>query len=146
MTQPEEVTMAHLRFLVDVCEDSSASEKLRNLRLAAGREVFPYVQQLYEGFIRTDVILAIVKGKFGFLRKARSVAEVRKILSPPKVHFNGREVVPDDPTYHIPAEEMLIWSETSFIAPLSEYGYKRYMKLVREFFGEEVYKKIMGER
>lgn len=142
MTQPEEVTLAHLRFIIDVCEDSSVPEKVRELRLAAGREVFPYVRKLCEDYIRMDVILAIVEGKFDFLRKATSKTEVLKILSPPKVHFNGREVVPNDPEYHIPAEEMVIWSETSFLAPLNEYGFRRYMKLVKEYFGEEVAKEI----
>lgn len=138
MTQPEGVTSALLHAIAEICEDKTVSEKLRELRLAAVREVYPYVQSLHEGTVRTDVILTIVMAKLDFLRKAKSKTEVQKILSPPKVHYNGREVVPTDPKYHIPAEEMLIWSETSFLAPLNEAGSRRYFQLVRDYFGDEL--------
>lgn len=138
MTQPEEVTAALLCAIADIYEDDSVSEKLKELRLSGVREVYPYIQNLHEGYIRTDVIVTIVTAKLDFLRKAKSKAEVRKILSPPKVHYNGQEVVPTETKYHIPAEEMLIWSETSFPAPLNEAGRQRYFKLFRDYFGDEL--------
>lgn len=138
MTQPEEVTAALLHAIAEICEDNSVSEQVQTLRLAAVRKVYPYVQTLHEGTVRTDVILTIVMAKLDFLRKAKSKTEVQKILSPPKVHYNGREVVPTDPKYHIPAEEMLIWSEISFFAPLNEAGSRRYFQLFRDYFGDEL--------
>lgn len=58
-----------------------------------------------------------------------------------KPYFNGSEVVVDT-KYHVPAEEMIIWSLTSYLAPLKDCGYKRYMKLFREYFGEEKYRSL----
>lgn len=137
MSQPEEVTFARLRAVVTICEETGISEKLRELRLAGQRMVYPYVQKLHDGFIRMDVIMTIVEAKLGFMCTAKSKKDVERILSPPKIHYDGRGVWAE-PEFYVPAEEMLIWSETSFIAPLNDAGYRRYMKLFRDFFGDEV--------
>lgn len=137
MKQPEEVTFARLRAVALICEETEVSEKLRELRLAGQRAVFPYVQKLYEGYIRTDVLMAVVDAKLEFMCKAKSKKDVDRILSPPKIHYDGREIRAD-PEFYVPAEEMLIWMETSFRAPLNDAGYKRYMKLFRDFFGDEM--------
>ena len=62
MTQPEEVTAALLHAIAEICEDNSVSEQVQTLRLAAVRKVYPYVQTLHEGTVRTDVILTIFEG------------------------------------------------------------------------------------
>ena len=137
MKQPEEVTFARLRAVVIICEETGVPEKIRELRLAGQRVVFHYVQKLYEGYIRTDVLMAIVEAKLEFLCTARSKKEVDRILSPPRIHYDGREIKAN-PEFYIPAEEMLIWMETSFRVPLNDVGYKRYMKLFRDFFGDDM--------
>ncbi len=139
MSQPEEVTFARLRAVVTICEETGVPEKLRELRLAGQRAVYPYVQKICEdsSYIRGDVIMSIVEAKLGFMCTAKSKKDVERILSPPKIHYDGRGIWAE-PEFYVPAEEMLIWSETSFLAPLNDVGYRRYMKLFRDFFGDEV--------
>lgn len=45
--------------------------------------------------------------------------------------------------YHVPEEELLLWSRASLEAPLNAYGYQRYMELFARFFPEQA-KEIFG--
>lgn len=137
MKQPEEVTLARIRAVADICMDDTVSEKIQELRLAGQQAVYPYVQGLYEGYIRTDVVMAVVEGKLEFMRRAKSKGEVKRILSPPKIHYNGNEIWAEK-EFYIPEEEMLMWSQASFLAPLNKVGSRRYFKLFREHFGDAI--------
>jgi len=54
-------------------------------------------------------------------------------LTPPKPHYNGNEIVAIG-KYHIPEEELIIWSHTSLKAPLNRHGFERMMELMKQIF------------
>ena len=88
------------------------------------------------GFLEELVFNIFIK-KADFITNAKSKKDVEEILSPAKIYYNGNEVVPTG-EYHVPEEELILWSMTSLRAPLVEYGLKRYMQLFKETFPEQV--------
>jgi len=87
------------------------------------------------GFLK-DLVLTICEKKIVFIHQARTKKDIEEILELSKVRFNGREVVPVS-KYHIPEEELLLWSMISPAAPLKDYAVKRYEKLFRELLPEQ---------
>jgi|GEM_PF-4948441 len=86
-------------------------------------------------FNNNDLIPIICAQKIEYLLQVKTKTELKEVLSPPKVHYNGNEVVPVG-RYHIIEEELLIWSLTSLWCggPLNDAGFKRYMKLFTEIY------------
>ena len=79
------------------------------------------------------------------LCEAKTKVEIQEILKPsmPVHTYSGFREGP----YHVPEEEMLIWSRLSLEAPLNQTGYKRYMELFSRYFpgeADEILKKISG--
>lgn len=130
-----------LKTIVDICEDKSLNEKSRKLQLAGLYRIAQIVNYYAGEFISSDIVLDIAERKLAYLRTATTKKEVEEILKPPKPYVYGGEVRVDT-KYHVPAEELLIWSLTSYLGPLCEVGFKRYMKLFREYFGEDVYRSL----
>lgn len=88
-------------------------------------------------FNNNPLILHICEKKVEFILQAKSKSDLKEMLAPPKVRYNGSSIVPIG-KFHIEEEELLIWSLTSLWSggPLSEPGYKRYMKLFKKFYPE----------
>jgi len=87
------------------------------------------------GFLE-ELVFSIFAKKADFLINATSKQDIKEILSPAKVHYDGNEIIPNG-RYHVREEELLLWSLTSLNAPLNEYGLKRYMKLFMEIFPDQ---------
>ena len=88
-------------------------------------------------FNNNPLILDICAKKIDFILKAKSKSELKEILSHPKVHYNGNVVIHSG-RFNVEEEELLIWSLTSLWAggPLNSAGFKRYMKLFKQFYPE----------
>jgi len=88
-------------------------------------------------FANNPLILNICKKKIKFILQAKSKADLKEILSPPKIRYNGNAIIPVG-NFHIEEEELLIWSLTSLWCggPLVESGFKRYMELFKKFYPE----------
>jgi len=86
-------------------------------------------------FNNNELVLIICEKKIEFILQAQTKSDLKEILSPPKVHYNGNEIVPVG-NFHINEEELLIWSLTSLWCggPLNDAGFKRYMKLFAESY------------
>lgn len=111
-------------------------EKMIPIKLEALKRLRSIIYQyMSRGFLK-DLVLTICEKKIAFIHQARTKKDIEEILALPKVRFNGREVVPTG-KYHVPEEELLVWSITSLEAPLNECGFKRYKKLFREVFPEQ---------
>lgn len=136
-----ELTALLLNAIVDICEDTALNKKIRGLQLDGVYAISKLAREYAGEYCMFKIVLDIAVRKLEYLRTATTRKEVTEILTPPKPRYNGRELVVDS-KYYVPAEEMLIWSRTSFLAPLSEEGYKRYMKVFREYFGEEIYQSL----
>jgi hypothetical protein len=111
--------------------------KLLPERMAALIELGALMRGYQKEFLNNELVLTICEKKIEFILQAETKSNLKEILSPPKVHYNGNEVVPIS-KYHIVEEELLIWSMTSLWCggPLNDAGFKRYMKLFSEIYPE----------
>ena len=64
----------------------------------------------------------------------KSKSEMDKMLKPSCPDFDGSKFITNK--YSVIEEELIWWSETSMLAPLNEYGYKRYTELFETIFPE----------
>ena len=111
-------------------------EKMISIKLEALKKLRAIIYQyMNRGFLK-DLVLTICEKKIVFIHQARTKKDIEEILALSKVRFNGREVVPVG-KYHIPEEELLLWSMISPAAPLIDYAVKRYEKLFRELLPEQ---------
>ena len=74
----------------------------------------------------------IAKKKGEMVLNATSKTELQKIVALKCPQNDGNMFVPDK--YSVPEEEIIMWSETSLIAPLNSAGQKRYMELFQQLF------------
>ena len=74
----------------------------------------------------------IAKKKGEMILNATSKTELQKIVALKCPQNDGNMFVPDK--YSVPEEEIIMWSETSLIAPLNSAGQKRYMELFQQLF------------
>jgi len=113
----------------------SGNDKLLGERIAAMIEVGSKMRGYQKEFCDNPIVLTICAKKIEFILQVTTKSDLKEILSPPKVHYNGNEVVPTG-SFHIIEEELLIWSLTSLWCggPLNEAGFKRYIKVFAEVY------------
>lgn len=116
-----------------ICED--IPDRIRELRFSALRQLQGHLRFYEERGYCSKLLCGIAQKKGEMILKITSKAEMEKLMKPHAPHYNGAEFVPDE--YNIPEEELICWSETSFIGPLNNAGYKRYMQVFSEVFPEE---------
>ena len=92
----------------------------------------------FDALKRLQAILAFYKDR-GYMEELldgiAAKTEMEKVLKPHCPHYDGVKFIPD--TYNVPEEELICWSETSFLAPIKEAGYKRYMEVFKSVFPEK---------
>jgi len=88
-----------------------------------------------EGIAEDIIIYPIIMKKIEFIKAATTESEIREIVQPPKIEYDGNKFYAVGP-YVIPEEELILWSHTSAHAPLIESANKRYLKVFREVFPE----------
>ena len=116
----------------------SADDKLFDIKLAAIFKAGGIAKGYEREFMNDELPRVICAKKIVFILGAGTKKEIEEILQFSKVHYNGNEVVPSG-QFHIPEEELLIWSLTSLKAPLVDAGFKRYMKLFRELLPQHAW-------
>ena len=88
-----------------------------------------------EGFL-TELITEICRKKAEFIKDAKTKKDLQTIMKPPDVRYNGNEILPAN-EYCVPQEEMIVWSKTSLIGPLTTEGQRRYEKLFKQIFPDK---------
>lgn len=83
--------------------------------------------------IRNELVHTIFRQKIKMIRKASTVKELRTIEKGSIPHFDGNRFVTGQ--YHIPEEELVLWSLTSLKGPLIAQGFDRYLELFKQVFG-----------
>lgn len=83
----------------------------------------------------------LVLKKLQHIKEASNIKEINLIMGKPEVSYYGGEIRPKH-QWVLPEEEIMLWSKTSLLAPLSQSGFDRYMKLFKELFPDK-YKEIM---
>ena len=79
------------------------------------------------------LVAPIIRKKIEFIKGSTKASELKEILQPPKVHYNGNEICAVGP-YAIPEEELIMWALISPHTMLIEPAVGRYRKLFREVF------------
>ena len=138
---PREYTYAFA--LTTILLDECCPEKSREAKLDALRNSMGLTNYYLKEGIRPDLVDVIMKKKADLILSASTIADIRKAGEPPKPHFTGNTWY-DDPL-QVPEEEMILWSHVSFQAPLSEYGFNRYVDLFTRCFGMTVEEYCRGD-
>ena len=118
--------------LAELKDDKLVAERMSAL-ITLGSKIRGYQKE----FCNNPLALNICAKKIEFILQVKKKSELDEILQPPKVRYNGNEVVPAG-NFHVEEEELLIWSLTSLWGggPLNETGFNRYMKLFKKFYPE----------
>ena len=116
--------------LAELKDHKLMAERMSALFTLSGR-----IKAYQKEFADNPLALDICAKKIEFILRAQSKSDLKEILSPPKVRYNGNEVVPAG-NFHVEEEELLMWSLTSLWCggPLNNAGYKRYMRLFAKFY------------
>ena len=83
--------------------------------------------------IMSELVHAVFRKKMKMIEEADTVADLKAIEKGCIPHFNGNQFLPGP--FHIPEEELIMWSLTSLKAPLVSAGFERYTELFRQVFG-----------
>lgn len=111
------------------------NDKLTAERMAALIQLAGQVRWYLKEFNGSPLALAMCEKKIDFIIQAKTKTDLKEILLPAKVRYDFNEVVPVG-KWHVEQEEIMIWSLTSFHAPLVDVAFKRYMKLMKKYFPE----------
>lgn len=84
------------------------------------------------GFM-SELVHTIFRKKIEMLQKAGTVKEIKMIEKGSMPHFNENRFVTGQ--YHIPEEELILWSLTSLKGPLIAQGLDRYLEVFKQVFG-----------
>lgn len=120
-------------------QNAEIPEKVRLMRDEAFKQVYRQIGILSgEVFAMPVFFENIADQKCRFIETASTKQEINEILKFCKPFFNGREITVNSP-YHVPAEELLIWSATSLKAPLTAEAVERMLKLMAALMPNEFY-------
>lgn len=123
---------------VFACPDPTRySQTVVDAKYEAIRKTLSCTKQYREhGFI-SELVHAVFTKKLKMIKEADTVKDLKAIEKGCIPHFDGNQFVTGP--YHIPEEEMIMWSITSLKAPLSSVGLKRYEELFKQIFGVPIY-------
>jgi len=121
--------------LAEIICDEESPDETKELRLGAMMKIVPMMNAFYEEFHNIELIEKACAKRIEYIMACRTKKDMDLIMSGPKVRYNGNKIQPAHP-FVVPAEELMAWSRTSFVAPLDHAGFERYMKVFREVFPE----------
>lgn len=126
-----DITVAFVKILMS----NDISDKVKELRLSALKELYNYLEYYEESGYLDKLINKIAEKKISMIMEITTKEEKEKVVKPNPPRFYGNKCITDK--YNVPEEELICWSETSIIAPLNEVGFKRYMELFKKVFPDE---------
>lgn len=109
-------------------------DRVRGPRFDALRQLKGHLDFYQKRGYLPKLLSGIAEKKAEMILAATSKTEMDKLLKPRCPYYDGNRFVPDE--YNVPEEELICWSETSFLGPLNEIGYSRYMEVFRQIFPE----------
>lgn len=118
-----------------ILEDDRKEDRLKEAIVKALLEVKKKASGEAERGILFDLVLGMAQKKSRIIRKAESISQLKEMVKPCEPYCSGGEF--RQGPYHVPEEELLIWSELSLEVVLNSAGYKRYAQLFMELFPEE---------
>lgn len=112
------------------------AERLEMARVEAIAAVMHQVTAYRAEGILPMLTEAVLKKKLAWIQEAETVGALKEIAAPCVPRMTGRGTFLEGP-YHVPEEEMILWSRISLEAPLNEKGYHRYEELFCRIFPEQ---------
>ena len=127
--------LAIIPYFAEILVDDKSSNHVKEIRFNGLKRLQSQIE-FYKSRGFVDFLLYNIAQKKGkMIMKTTSQTEMEQLLKPHCPHFDGNEFLPDK--YNVPEEELICWSETSMLAPLNEYAYRRMMKVFGEVFPKE---------
>lgn len=120
--------------IVDIGLDVECPEHIRGLRMDAVKRLPGYLSSYVKRDLNPDVIEVVCKKKLEFIRQATTRTEIHQIMSPPRPRWYAGKVICDS-SYHIDAEELLIWSCFSPENVMPHEAEERALSLFEKVFG-----------
>lgn len=117
--------------------DEETSEKIALLRMRAAFSLIPIIRHYIETGEMEGIIDPIYLRKLAYISASETKKDMDEITKPPKPRYNGSKAVCEGPFY-IPQEELILWSQTSLMAPLNQAGFDRYMEVFKAVFGYSI--------
>lgn len=99
------------------------SDKVRVIRFDALKRLQAILAFYKDRGYMEELLDGIAEKKCQMIMSVTSKTEMEKVLKPHCPHYDGVKFIPD--TYNVPEEELICWSETSFLAPIKEAGYNQ---------------------
>lgn len=109
--------------------------RVTTLRHEALKLLQSHLEEYRKNGYMAEMVTSIAWKRSRMIMEAATKEEMEKILAHSCPHYDGKRFVTDK--YHIPEEELILWSETSLRRPLSSIEYERYCKVFRELFPEK---------
>lgn len=123
---------------VFVCPDPSKySQAVVDAKYEAIRKTLACTKQYREKGIMSELVHAACMKKLKMIKEADTAKDLKAIEKGCIPRFNGNQFSPGP--YHIPEEELILWSLTSLKAPLVSAGLNRYMDLFKQIFGVDIH-------
>ena len=118
-----------------VLEDERKEERLKKAIMEALLGIKRKASGEAERGILFELVLGMAQKKSRIICEAESLSQLKEMVKPCEPYWNGGEFKTGP--YHVPEEELLIWSEISLEMVLNDAGYRRYAELFMELFPEE---------
>ena len=118
-----------------VLEDERKEERLKKAIMEALLGIKRKASGEAERGILFELVLGMAQKKSRIICEAESISQLKEMVKPCEPYWNGGEFKTGP--YHVPEEELLIWSEISLEMVLNDAGYRRYAELFMELFPEE---------
>ena len=122
---------------VFVCpEPSKYSQAVVDAKYEAIRKTLSCTKHYREHGIMSELVHAVFMKKLKMIKEADTVKDLKAIEKGCIPHFDGNQFFPGP--FHIPEEELILWSLTSLKAPLVPAGLNRYADLFKQIFGVDI--------
>ena len=118
-----------------VLEDERKEERLKKAIVEALSDIKRKASGEAERGILFELVLGMAQKKSCIVCEAESISQLKEMVKPCEPYWSGGGFKTGP--YHVPEEELLIWSEISLEMVLNDAGYRRYAELFMELFPEE---------
>jgi len=123
---------------VFVCPDPTKySQAVVEAKYEAIRKTLSCTKHYREQGILSELVHTVFTKKLAMIKAADTVKDLKAIEKGCIPHFNGNQFFPGP--FHIPEEELIMWSLTSLKAPLVSAGLRRYAELFEQVFGVDIH-------
>lgn len=117
-------------------DPSKFPEAVCDAKVSAIKKLLSDTQYYRENGYLSDLVHTVFTKKLKQIEGAKTVKELHEIERACVPQFNGNDFTSGE--YHIPEEELILWSLTSLKGPLVDAGMKRFFLLIKQVFGIDI--------